>query len=132
MPTNHSSCLHDMDHIRRWKSLIRKSIQLYISDICEFEFLSESFKLFELNAVEPNVVITRVVPYAKKEFNLQNELTVMVICGYLSVRHPRACGPFESDNVHVHDSEIDEGLAQGNVYQNHGAPLRIQARHDAL
>ena len=121
-----------MDHIRRWKSLIRKSIQLYISDICEFEFLSESFKLFEFNAVEPNVVITRVVPYAKKEFNLQNELTVMVICGYLSVCHPRACGPFESDNVRVHDSEIDEGLAQGNVYQNHGAPLRIQARHDAL
>ena len=132
MPTNHSSCLCHMDHIQRWKSLTRKSIQLYIGNICEFEFLCESFKSFELNVVKPNVVITRVVPYAKKEFNLQSELTVAVICGYLSVCHPRAHGPFESDSVCVHDSEIDEGLAQGNVYQKHGVPLWIQTEHYAL
>ena len=52
--------------------------------------------------------------------------------GYLLERHPRAHGPFESDSVCVYDSEIDEGLAQSNVYQKHGAPLRIQAKHDAL
>ena len=37
--------------IRRWKSLTGKSIQLYIGDICDFEFLSESFKSFEPDAV---------------------------------------------------------------------------------
>ena len=45
---------------------------------------------------------------------------------------PRAHDLFESDSVCVYDSEIDEGLAQSNVYHNHGAPLRIQAEHDAL
>lgn len=73
-----------MDHIRRWKSLTEKSIQVYIGDICEFEFLSKSFKSFELNAIKPNVVITRIVLYAKKELNLQSELTVEVICNYIS------------------------------------------------
>ena len=29
-------------------------------------------------------------------------------------------------------SEIDEGLAQNNVYQKHGVPFRIQAEHEAL
>lgn len=29
-------------------------------------------------------------------------------------------------------SDIDEGLAQTNVYQKHGVPFRIQAEHEAL
>ncbi|KAL3619826.1 sister chromatid cohesion protein 1 [Castilleja foliolosa] len=29
-------------------------------------------------------------------------------------------------------SDIDEGLAQNNVYQKHGVPFRIQAEHEAL
>lgn len=29
-------------------------------------------------------------------------------------------------------SEIDEGLAQNNVYQKHGVPFRIQAEHEEL
>ncbi|KAJ9701993.1 hypothetical protein PVL29_003969 [Vitis rotundifolia] len=43
------SSIHN--RIRRWKSLTGKSIQLYIGDICDFEFLSESFKSFEPDAV---------------------------------------------------------------------------------
>ncbi|KAL5202886.1 hypothetical protein ABZP36_013838 [Zizania latifolia] len=35
------------NRIRRWKSLTGKTIQLYIGDICDFEFLSEAFKSFE-------------------------------------------------------------------------------------
>ncbi|XP_077248929.1 sulfoquinovosyldiacylglycerol 1 [Tasmannia lanceolata] len=37
--------------LRRWKSLTGKTIQLYIGDICDFEFLSESFKAFEPDSV---------------------------------------------------------------------------------
>lgn len=39
------------NRIRRWKSLTDKDIQLYIGDICDFEFLSEAFKSFEPDAV---------------------------------------------------------------------------------
>uniref|UniRef100_A0A0D9WG15 NAD-dependent epimerase/dehydratase domain-containing protein n=1 Tax=Leersia perrieri TaxID=77586 RepID=A0A0D9WG15_9ORYZ len=35
------------NRIRRWKSLTGKTIQLYIGDICDFDFLSEAFKSFE-------------------------------------------------------------------------------------
>ena len=35
------------NQIRPWKSLTGKTIQLYIGDICDFEFLSEAFKSFE-------------------------------------------------------------------------------------
>ncbi|KAF8765774.1 hypothetical protein HU200_008283 [Digitaria exilis] len=38
------------DRIRRWKSLTGKTIQLFIGDICDFEFLSEAFKSFEPDA----------------------------------------------------------------------------------
>lgn len=55
-----------------------------------------------------------------------------LFCGYLSMHHPRARGPLESDSVRVHDSEVDGGLAQGDVYQKNGVPLLIQAGHDAL
>ncbi|KAM6541820.1 hypothetical protein CsatB_006267 [Cannabis sativa] len=37
--------------VRRWKALTGKSIELYIGDICDFEFLSETFKSFEPDAV---------------------------------------------------------------------------------
>ncbi|KAA8525156.1 hypothetical protein F0562_006980 [Nyssa sinensis] len=43
------SSIHN--RIRRWKSLTGKTIQLYIGDICDFEFLSETFKSFEPEAV---------------------------------------------------------------------------------
>ncbi|CAI9093703.1 OLC1v1029262C1 [Oldenlandia corymbosa var. corymbosa] len=43
------SSIHN--RIRRWKSLTGKDIQLYIGDICDFEFLSETFKSFEPDAV---------------------------------------------------------------------------------
>lgn len=39
------------NRIRCWKSLTGKNIELYIGDICDFEFLSESFKSFEPDAV---------------------------------------------------------------------------------
>lgn len=39
------------NRIRRWKSLTGKDIQLYVGDICDFEFLSEAFKSFEPDAV---------------------------------------------------------------------------------
>lgn len=39
------------DRIQCWKSLTGKSIELYIGDICEFEFLSETFKSYEPDAV---------------------------------------------------------------------------------
>ncbi|KAJ1264164.1 hypothetical protein BS78_09G242000 [Paspalum vaginatum] len=39
------------NRIRRWKSLTGKTIQLFIGDICDFEFLSEAFKSFEPDAV---------------------------------------------------------------------------------
>lgn len=58
MPTNHSSCLHDIEHIRRWKSHTGKSTQLYIGDIGDFVFLSESFESFESNAGKSNAIIT--------------------------------------------------------------------------
>ncbi|XP_047094658.1 UDP-sulfoquinovose synthase, chloroplastic [Lolium rigidum] len=35
------------NRIRRWKALTGKTIQLFIGDICDFEFLSEAFKSFE-------------------------------------------------------------------------------------
>ncbi|KAJ8635269.1 hypothetical protein MRB53_009536 [Persea americana] len=37
--------------IRRWKSLTGKNIELYIGDICDFDFLSEAFKSFEPDSV---------------------------------------------------------------------------------
>ncbi|KAI3409695.1 Epimerase domain-containing protein [Psidium guajava] len=39
------------NRLRRWKSITGKTIELYIGDICDFEFLSESFKSFEPDAV---------------------------------------------------------------------------------
>ena len=38
------------NRIRRWKSLTGKTIQLFIGDICDLEFLSEAFKSFEPDA----------------------------------------------------------------------------------
>ena len=58
MPTNHSSCLHGTEHIRSWKSHTGKSTQLYIGDIGDFVFLSESFESFESNAGKSNAIIT--------------------------------------------------------------------------
>ncbi|CAN4128390.1 unnamed protein product [Withania somnifera] len=43
------SSIHN--RIRRWKSLTGKDIQLFVGDICEFEFLAEAFKCFEPDAV---------------------------------------------------------------------------------
>ncbi|KAK4730018.1 hypothetical protein R3W88_023006 [Solanum pinnatisectum] len=43
------SSIHN--RIRRWKSLTGKDIQLFVGDICEFEFLAEAFKSFEPDAV---------------------------------------------------------------------------------
>lgn len=39
------------NRINRWKLLTGKSISLYVGDICDFEFLAESFKSFEPDAV---------------------------------------------------------------------------------
>lgn len=39
------------DRISRWKALTGKSIELYVGDICDFEFLAESFKSFEPDSV---------------------------------------------------------------------------------
>lgn len=39
------------NRLRCWKSLTGKTIELYIGDICDFEFLSETFKSFEPDAV---------------------------------------------------------------------------------
>ncbi|KAI3968239.1 hypothetical protein MKX01_018542 [Papaver californicum] len=39
------------DRIRCWKSLTGKDIELYIGDICDFEFLTETFKSFEPDTV---------------------------------------------------------------------------------
>ena len=57
MPTNNSSYLHDIDHIRRWKSLTGKSTQLYTGDIGDFVFFFESFESFESNAGKSNAII---------------------------------------------------------------------------
>ncbi|XP_027080259.1 UDP-sulfoquinovose synthase, chloroplastic [Coffea eugenioides] len=43
------SSIHN--RIRCWKSLTGKDIQLHIGDICDFEFLAETFKSFEPDAV---------------------------------------------------------------------------------
>lgn len=43
------SSIHD--RLRCWKSLTGKAMQLYIGDVCDFEFLSETFKSFEPDAV---------------------------------------------------------------------------------
>ncbi|EEF45770.1 UDP-sulfoquinovose synthase, chloroplastic [Ricinus communis] len=43
------SSIHN--RLRCWKSLTGKTIELYIGDICDFEFLSETFKSFEPDAV---------------------------------------------------------------------------------
>ncbi|KAL6296020.1 hypothetical protein ACE6H2_004162 [Prunus campanulata] len=43
------SSIHD--RIRCWKSLTGKSIELYIGDVCDFEFLSEAFKSFVPDSV---------------------------------------------------------------------------------
>nr|GEV94738.1 UDP-sulfoquinovose synthase, chloroplastic [Tanacetum cinerariifolium] len=39
------------DRIRRWISLIEKDINLYIDDVCDFEFLLEAFTSFKPNDV---------------------------------------------------------------------------------
>lgn len=39
------------NRIRRWKSLTGRHIDLFIGDICDFEFLAETFKSFEPDAV---------------------------------------------------------------------------------
>ncbi|KAI9120658.1 hypothetical protein K1719_007691 [Acacia pycnantha] len=43
------SSIHDRLHC--WKSITGKSIELYVGDICEFDFLTEAFKSFEPDAV---------------------------------------------------------------------------------
>lgn len=43
------SSIHD--RLRCWKALTGKSIELYIGDICDFEFLTDAFKSFEPEAV---------------------------------------------------------------------------------
>ncbi|KAL7159199.1 hypothetical protein ABFS83_01G012100 [Erythranthe nasuta] len=43
------SSIHD--RIRRWKSVTDKDIQLFVGDICDFEFLSEAFTSFKPDAV---------------------------------------------------------------------------------
>ncbi|KAG8375671.1 hypothetical protein BUALT_Bualt10G0124700 [Buddleja alternifolia] len=43
------SSIHN--RIRRWKSLTGKDIELYVGDICDFEFLSEAFTSFKPDAV---------------------------------------------------------------------------------
>ncbi|KAL8208311.1 hypothetical protein R6Q57_007723 [Mikania cordata] len=37
--------------IRRWRSLTQKDINLYIGDVCDFEFLAEAFTSFKPDAV---------------------------------------------------------------------------------
>lgn len=39
------------NRIRRWKSLTDKDIQLYIGDICDFEFLTEAVNSFKPDAI---------------------------------------------------------------------------------
>lgn len=39
------------NRLRRWKSVTGKMIELYIGDICDFEFLSQAFNSFEPDAV---------------------------------------------------------------------------------
>ncbi|KAH0936009.1 hypothetical protein HID58_013126 [Brassica napus] len=39
------------DRISRWKALTGKTIDLYIGDICDFEFLADSFNSFEPDSV---------------------------------------------------------------------------------
>ncbi|KAK9699755.1 hypothetical protein RND81_08G194300 [Saponaria officinalis] len=39
------------NRIRRWKLLTGKDIELHVGDICDFEFLAETFKSFEPDAV---------------------------------------------------------------------------------
>jgi UDP-sulfoquinovose synthase len=39
------------DRIQCWKSITGKTIELYVGDICEFEFLSETFQSFEPDSV---------------------------------------------------------------------------------
>ncbi|KAK9135742.1 hypothetical protein Syun_015072 [Stephania yunnanensis] len=39
------------DRVSRWKSLTGKTIELYIGDICDFEFFSAAFKSFEPDTV---------------------------------------------------------------------------------
>ncbi|KAK9109408.1 hypothetical protein Sjap_017468 [Stephania japonica] len=39
------------DRVSRWKSLTGKNIELYIGDICDFEFFSAAFKSFEPDTV---------------------------------------------------------------------------------
>lgn len=39
------------NRLRCWQSVTGKTIELYIGDICDFEFLSETFKSFEPDAV---------------------------------------------------------------------------------
>lgn len=39
------------NRIRRWQSLTGKTIELHVGDICDFEFLAETFKSFEPDAV---------------------------------------------------------------------------------
>ncbi|XP_078438025.1 sulfoquinovosyldiacylglycerol 1 [Wolffia australiana] len=39
------------DRIRRWKSLTGKTIDLFVGDVCDFEFLAEAFRSFEPDSV---------------------------------------------------------------------------------
>ena len=71
--TGHRLCHNIVDY----HSLTRKSTQLYISDIGDFGFLSESFKSFKPNAVRLNTIIIGVVLHTmKKSNNLQSGLTI--------------------------------------------------------
>ncbi|KAI3905580.1 hypothetical protein MKX01_036489 [Papaver californicum] len=61
------------DRIRCWKSLTGKDIELYIGDICDFKFLTATFKSFEPDTVSVftqhnNVIGTLNVLFAIKEF----------------------------------------------------------------
>ncbi|KAM1021867.1 hypothetical protein ACFX13_043616 [Malus domestica] len=51
------------DRIRCWKALTGKSIELYIGDVCDFDFLSEAFKSFEPDS-EVHFEEQRSAPYS--------------------------------------------------------------------
>ncbi|KAJ7958364.1 UDP-sulfoquinovose synthase [Quillaja saponaria] len=96
------SSIHD--RLLCWKSLTGKSIELYIGDICDFEFLSETFHSFEPDAVvlfgeqwsapysmidrsravytqKNNVIGTLNVLFAIKEFREQCQLVKLGTMG---------------------------------------------------
>lgn len=85
-----------------------------------------------LSLMQPSPMLSLPGNSIRQEGVQLTKSLLRLFCGYLSMHHPRARGPLESDSVRVHDSEVDGGLAQGDVYQKNGVPLLIQAGHDAL